>query len=190
MPKNLLFNTIHGIAAAAVYGAVLAWLFAIFLEALAPGLGWPLHGYLVPDLSNRSLDDRLVFEALSSGALGALVRFAIRASAINTHMLKTFILLALFVLNIFVGSTVGIFAYFLIRSRFLLKLLYSGEIPNLELTPYGVGIICAFAGLLTQELTRSVVSRFPDTSKDDFLTHAARGATPQFTYQPAKSAGE
>lgn len=159
--KDNLKGVCLGTAALCVYALPGLWALGLLTTAVVPEIHWPSF-VPIPELANSSPDMRLFCAAFSSGALGAITRFALRASSQpNLHMLKIFPVFAMYHFTAFAGAVIGLLAYFLLRSHALIKLLYAGELPAVELNTYGVAVVSGLAGLLALELVGHLTQRFP-----------------------------
>ncbi|MDX2144139.1 MAG: hypothetical protein SFV19_12345 [Rhodospirillaceae bacterium] len=178
MTKEGALNTLKATFASAFYCFCIFWLAGLLFESVVPGHSWLMSTHLLPDLAIVKMEDRLIYTALAAGGLGAVVRFALRVNHLNPHSLKVFPGFVGFSVNMLAGSLLGVFAYFLIRSRALIKLFYAGELPNIELTVYGIGFLSALAGLLTKELVGSIASKLPNSTEESFLEKMTKHSSP------------
>ena len=72
-----------------------------------------------------------------------------------------------FRLQIIVGMIIGMFSYFMLRTRVLLELIYDKVPETAGITIFGVGIVAAMTGLLSREIVGEVTSRFSSITKKD-----------------------
>lgn len=81
---------------------------------------------------------------------------------------------------VLIGPALGIAVFWLLDSKFLIPLLYTGDInlqslSQADVTPHGVAITSALAGLLGYDLIGKVTGRFDATAGDAQSPPGPRG---------------
>jgi hypothetical protein len=102
-------------------------------------------------------EGRIILCTIFAGAIGAYLRIGLhlevmrKSDPLETTFVST--------IQVICGGIVGFFVYVIVKSKLILKILYIGDVSSITLDWDGAIALSLLAGLLANEIVRSVVKR-------------------------------